>query len=1801
MFLSLILVFLAVPVFAGNDGKALAALLERCLAQEEIHPDSIYPALRMLEQKRREAATPQEKAVYATALGRLYTLRAFRAQSAYQNTNAPLDSIQEWSSEDYRLAAKRCFEEALADKDLLFSVPTKDWVPVVSRGRDDAVFGNNMLYVVWSTMQMGEHAGTPTFSDMIRYYKDKGMREAAFLLEMDSLNMTYSDKREAGLKRIAEEYADLDVSAQALLQLLLESRDNWQYRDSRQGREERYAQLKDILARYPGYKGKAAIRNAMLEVKVPILDYQWPELAYTGRELPVALQYRNLSSYTFTLYLLPKDFEEEKMDGMKEEDRKAWLRKNARLIQTYRKACSDSPFETVRDTLHVMVPEHGRYAMLTEAQTREKLQDKMGTTQLHYFRASHFKAIMFRADQQTYLTVLNAYTGKPEPNVDVEVKWASYRNEEREIVEHYVTDERGRALIEHSYPNRSSHVSLRRGDDCYLPPFYIGVGGTRPVSHDYVQHYALNTDRAIYRPGQTIHISGTCYRQLEWDAMVCAGADLSFSLRDTDYKLVLDTILTTDEFGCVALDYTIPSNAKLGRYRLELDNYTRYVRVEEYKRPTFEVQIEEPVLGDSVLFAGRALTYAGVPVRNARVTGQYRWSMGWYRLPGDNLYRQPVRLDTLWTDDEGRFTVRVPIQMTEEEVEEMKLGRWLSLDVDVLHSNGETHSASVSLCSTPLRIFPEVAEKQDRDNLRPWHFDLRDALGKEVKAEVKVELLQAGKAVYMSQQESCKDLIPTGLLSVPSGAYTLQATAVVKGDTAIARQRLVLFSMQDNTLPVDTASWFYCPTDKFSPSRPARIQVGSSLRDVTLYYLVSSQEKVLKDELICFSDSVFTLEIPYQKSMGKTACVTLYFVKDNMLYQKEFDLLLEQPDYELKARWTTFRDWLMPGEQETWSLTLHRPDGTPAQANLLATLYDASLDAFASHSLNLNVTRSHDRYRLSPHTDYRYNSYHSLNFLLKFGKVRGRSFGSLDDRYFALRSRGREEGRVLYMYSTIQAPMRAGVRAKDFAGMGVTSVDEALQGRIAGLDIVDNSAQLGTGAAVKVRGTSSISEEAIQLSEPAIQLSEPALEADAPQTDWSALRTNFGESAFFYPQLRTNAQGELSIQFKLPESLTRWHFLGVAHTQDMLVGSLDESIVAQKSLMAQLYLPRFLRVGDKASLTATVQNIDQEKAERGTAVFELLDAGSEKVLLRRKLDFSLQAGKDTVFHFDYEVKDAHSDLICRWVAEGEQCSDGEQRLLPVLSDRETVVTTKALKLLEAGTLNYDLKGLFPNDATSPQLVVEYTTHPAWSAMEALAALTLPEREDVLSLASSYYASMLTRHILTSVPGAGQVLGKAGGKTGSDPILYTDTIAGRAERSLHRLESLQLNDGSFVWYPGSSWGSPYLTREVAYLLARLQVMTQQQAAPHADAERAKEMLGAAIRYLRSLQRQKEQISTTNLRHLYIVSMAGEPLNKVEKDLLGQLAKSADEWSVEDRALAAIVLCLQDKNRATNRMMDGVEKYLAGTPQEGRYIDYPGGTFTSIDRKLHIHTQIMEALRLVRPADKQLWSGMMQYLLLQKRTTDWNTPVNTANAVYVLMQGELENLTDQHSADRLVVKGRRYSQQFKPEDHAKGYLKDTVQVESPQNLRIEKQSAGQSWAAVYAQFEQQTDSVSAHWQGVNIRREFSNPNPKVGEKVYVRYVVTANQDYDYVLLHAPRPAAMEPQQTWSGASRLGVYRSVHDQYTDYYIEHLSKGTYVLEEEMSVEREGSYGAGITTIQCLYAPEFSARTGNLKLNVRR
>ena len=1438
------------------------------------------------------------------------------------------------------------------------------------------------------------------------------------------------------------------------------------------------------------------------------------------------------------------------------------------------------------------------------------------------------------------LVVVNAVSGQPVSEAEVTIyteKGGGYSPQQT-----YQADKQGTLKLDFLNSNKYWYNAHTAADNA-MPILNLWKNDYYYKESKKKEVLQLFTDRSIYRPGQTVYVSGLAYEMEKDSTRVLADKKYTVSLYDANNNETGKVEVWTNGFGSFSGQFVLPSPCLTGYFSLRAADTSVSFKVEEYKRPTFDVTFEpvkvEYQVGDSIEVAGMAKTFAGAPVQNARVHYNISRSYAWFwRFMGRGSARWEGEA---MTDADGKFSVPVHFEIDSDRRESPLWYYTYNIQADVTDGAGETQQANLSLPlgSTSMVLnmdnLPDNWVKEKKLEIKLTAMNLS---GEPVDTPVTYQVVEMekqkdgqekeGRKVLTGTVEANKSFIPEAIYALPSGNYRLKLSAKdTQGRECTASKNFLLFSLNDKRPPFVITDWFYQDGLEFDAASPATIYIGSSEKNVYLLYDVFAGNKRLESKRIQLSDSVISFRFPYKKEYGDGILVSMAFVKDGRLYSHNARIMKPAPEKKLQLKWTTFRDKLRPGQQEEWKLTVLYPDGRPAEAEMLATMYDASLDKiYSAHKLDFGV----DFHYVVPltywNTSYMRNAYLYVDFPLKRFRAVPLEYSEL-----IIPSTGRMEAVVVGYGGSPRATLTGALKIRGRSAANAVMNQEAVTDMVLQEEMVETSVQ---------------------------EKAEMGSSEELAETGDIQIRENFAETAFFYPQLRTNETGEVSISFVLPESLTRWKFMGLAHTRNVDYGKIEATATASKEFMLQPNMPRFVRVGDKANIAASLMNLS-DKGVKGTVRMELFNPETEKVFYSQKQKFDMKGGETGHVNFAFEVSDKYAVMACRMVADGDTFSDGEQRYIPVLTDKQWVTETVPLNVNGEGMHTFSLENLFnkhSKTASEQRLTVEFTAHPAWYAVQALPVVANPQNEDALSWATAYYAHSLAACIVKENPRIKQVFDswKAQGGTKETfmsnlqknqelkNILLAETpwlteATNEAEQkqriatlfdlntmnsglavSVEKLRELQNGDGAWSWYKGMQ-GSRYVTTQVMEMLVRLNALTPQDADSRMQPmiQKGFEYLGkqAAEEYKSMKEAEKKgavgiRPSEQVLRYLYICALDGKaPVDeKVNRYFIDKLSGEGKELTIYGKALGAIILQQAGKVAEAKLFMQSLMEYSVVTDEMGRYFDTPKARYSWFSYKIPTEVAAMEAIQRITKDTKAI-DEMKRWLLKQKQTQTWETPIATADAVYVLMATGTSDLLANTGRVEITL-GKEVIRTSA--DDAIGYIKKTMSgdVMNIKKIRVDKEGAGMGWGAVYAQYLESMDQISGQGNGLSVSRQLYKGDEalnesaplKVGDKITVRLTVKADRDMDFVQIKDDRAACMEPLQAVSGfrwSNGLGYYQATKDASTQFFIDQMRKGTYVIEYQVYVNRTGEYQAGIATVQSAYAPEFGGHTGGYRVMV--
>lgn len=1589
--------------------------------------------------------------------------------------------------------------------------------------------------------------------------------------------------------------------------------------------------VREGIAGYPRYEGINQLKNIEKEILNASLSLEIAT-AYPGEQQSVKVNYKNLTGITLQLYKVNLPV----TSAVLQNRTTHFESKYARLQREEHFSLKPTTdYLNVDTTLTIQAPQAGIYFLKAVPDGKKGVSD--GTL----MNVTALKTIYRPLPDGTLeLVVVDAVSGQPVSEAEVTIyteKGGGYSPQQT-----YQADKQGTLKLDFLNSNKYWYNAHTAADNA-MPILNLWKNDYYYKESKRKEVLQLFTDRSIYRPGQTVYVSGLAYEMEKDSTRVLADKKYTVSLYDANNNETGKVEVRTNGFGSFSGQFVLPSPCLTGYFSLRAADTSVSFKVEEYKRPTFDVTFEpvkvEYQVGDSIEVVGMAKTFAGAPVQNARVHYNISRSYAWvWRFMGRGSARWEGEA---MTDADGKFSVPVHFEIDSDRRESPLWYYTYNIQADVTDGAGETQQANLSLPlgSTSMVLnmdnLPDNLVKEKKLEIKLTAMNLS---GEPVDTPVTYQVVEMeeqkdgqekeGRKVLTGTVEANKSFVPEAIYALPSGNYRLKLSAKdTQGRECTASKNFLLFSLNDKRPPFVITDWFYQDGLEFDAASPATVYIGSSEKNVYLLYDVFAGNKRLESKRIELSDSVVSFRFPYKKEYGDGILVSMAFVKDGRLYSHNARIMKPAPEKKLQLKWTTFRDKLRPGQQEEWKLTVLYPDGSPAEAEMLATMYDASLDKiYSAHKLDFGV----DFHYVVPltywNTSYMRNAYLYVDFPLKRLRAVPLEYSEL-----IIPSTGRMEAMVVGYGGSPRATLAGALKIRGRSAANAVMNQEAVTDMVLQEEMVETSAQ------EKVEMGSS---------------------EELAETGDIQIRENFAETAFFYPQLRTNEKGEVSISFVLPESLTRWKFMGLAHTRNVDYGKIEATATASKEFMLQPNMPRFVRVGDKANIAASLMNLS-DKGVKGTVRMELFNPETEKVFYSQKQKFDVKGGETGHVNFTFEVSDKYAVMACRMVADGDTFSDGEQRYIPVLTDKQWVTETVPLNVNGEGAHTFSLENLFnkhSKTASEQRLTVEFTAHPAWYAVQALPVVAHPQNEDALSWATAYYAHSLAAYIVKENPRIKQVFDswKAQGGTKETfmsnlqknqelkNILLAETpwlaeATNEAEQkqriatlfdlntmnsqlavSVEKLGELQNADGAWSWYKGMQ-GSRYVTTQVMEMLVRLNALTHQDADSRMQPmiQKGFEYLGkqAAEEYKSMKEAEKKgavgiRPSEQVLRYLYICALDGKaPVDeKVNRYFIDKLSGEGKELTIYGKALGAIILQQAGKVAEARLFMQSLMEYSVVTDEMGRYFDTPKARYSWFSYKIPTEVAAMEAIQRITKDTKAI-DEMKRWLLKQKQTQTWETPIATADAVYALMATGASDLLANTGGVEITL-GKEVIRT--PADDAIGYIKKTVSgdVMNIKKVRVDKEGTGMGWGAVYAQYLESMDQIGEQGNGLSVSRQLYKGNEalnesaplKVGDKITVRLTVKADRDMDFVQIKDDRAACMEPLQAVSGfrwGNGLGYYQATKDASTQFFIDQMRKGTYVIEYQVYVNRTGEYQTGIATVQSAYAPEFGGHTGGYRVMV--
>lgn len=1765
-------------------------------------------------------------------------------------------------------------EMALSHKAELAKACAKDYPDLVFPLSTKEQYTGDMLGVIANELDAWQEAE--------HYYTSVGDRDKALVMRLKYVEEQWKKtKNETEYLNSLDSLIAVGGSSPAVAEVIISRAYLLYNKKGDSHREELVTWMQQMLKRHPKMKRLAELRNLCSNITCPSISIESRFRQPTSIDsIRLSVEYNNIETIKMRFYSVDASAEdmgeyiyyqeinidEDEVDEIKEAHT---IQRVKRYDQTIHLPQGQS-WQNMKTTFTLPPMPAGIY--LVEITTTPKTEKSFCLIPV-----SDVRTIIFPLpnSNKKLVTVVNAVTGKELP--DAFVQW------EDSVA--MPVDEKGGIIV-----NRKGYddMFVFTQDDKFCFPYdiytYYDVYYTEET-----QEVKVFTDRRLYHPGQTVHATAIVYNKSLKQMASIEGKQVKFYLMNAQNQAVDSILTTSDRFGTCSAEFRVSNHCLLGNYVVwvETENNnlkpSRLIRtanltIDDYKLPTFSVTIdnskEHLVLGDTICLTGRATSLIGEPVSEAQVVCNTA-------MESNFSLETFIQCDTLTTDSEGRFMLTLPT--ASEAV--MTLFRNGEIDDDALHisltavvtdRSGESNESKKTFKINNKRLRLNVTElgrygvtyiERDSINSQNVLFYAQNCMGEKVQANVEWWLesqtsVQSDSHLSRPEQRYMQNTIQTGEklvfdlpTTLPNGLYKM--TGVSEGDT-ISRY-IVLFN-RDDVRPCSPFNiWAWQADYNFDPSqqKPATIYIGSALDNVRIHYALCNADTILEHGCLNVSDSIVKHQFYYKSEYGKGITLFYSFWKDGKNYDAYFTIRYPEPDNTLQLTWKTLRNRLVPGQREEWILHVANPDGTPADAQLMATLYDKALDNIQQHRIYLNENRNYqyslspvfsnerrlgidvyesstiNRVKVPPHTYYtKFNLLKGWNYVGLASKFSDTDPLRTDKRLFtgaAVVVAGYSdvlEGRVSGIsvrgatsaYSTIQ-PLYV------VDGVIVTDISSIPSNKIASYQVIkDNSATAIYGA----RASGGVH----------VITTKDGGGMDDADTDEAHLfvpRQNMDESAFFYPQLTTDENGDIAIRFTLPESITTWQLYAAAHTPDMMTGNIEASFTAKKDFMVQPNMPRFARTDDNTTISSRIINTSDKQLSGNITLF-ITNPQNDQTLLIKKQKFDIAGGKTGEASFTFSPSEFilpdHGTppelVVCKIVAQANGMSDGELHYLPILSGVEQQMKTVTLQWDGAGTRTIDMKNMVPPNVQEAQLTVEYTPNPSWMMLQALRHYARPKDDCLLCQALSYFSLQVGAAMVNHSPAIQQALmqWQQKGDTASvwrselernDDVrevltdespwiaiaeaeteqrkavayfLDVQRISEECNKRLSAIEEMQNSDGAWGWFKGMP-SNMNMTLNVVEILVRTQVLTGLQS--------KQAILENAFRYIEN-KIDKSTPLATQLYYLYLCGMNGrQPAikHRLTTAAIKQLIDAtADITDIREQAYAAQLLYMYGKKEDARHLLNDILSWTVCDSIKGRYFDTERARYSWCDYRIPTHVAVMQALQQISPADTITRRQMQKWLLQEKRTQWWATTINAANAIYAFLIYN-DSAFERTSANPTITIGTalRTSSVLSPKQQDDPTLPNvivTTPIIGKETLAITKTDNGCSWASVYVKYLQQSKETVASGNELRVTRQIIAPHAgpmQVGDKIIVRITLHAERDLDFVTVRDKRAACLQPVKQLSGF-RNGIYVENRKSESRYFITMLPKGTYVIEQEYYIDRSGEYSTGNITAQCAYAPAYHA-----------
>ena len=1848
-----------------NTPQLIKALISRMKEQLDVNDDDFPKLIKEVENYAAECKEPASTAVLHSMVAEMYnqyyTMTRWKINQRTDLAGYVPEDIREWTSNLFTNKIKEELTASLQPAKLLQETPVSDFKAILETGKDTPAL-RPTLYDFLAFRALDIAPSTEIYEELIAYLNTQPDKKAAMLANLDYLRFKYTTRyseqaREnytSALDSLLAIYGNKDYSVEIIAAKL----NNGFYgygteanMDSLKAAE--YELCKETIARFPNYERIGLIKNRLANMQNPFLQVNTDNTVYPGKKLTLKLTYQNIRQITARIYKSLKTPQQTLNYNAQD---------TANNLGTLVKEVTFSlkvpnTYTELDTSLVIPMDQTGLYeCVITAPGTALKTNN--------LFEVSRLAAVS-RSMQNgnTEVLVTDYLSGKP--ITDASVTYYSGKRREMQPQGTVKTDKDGIAVFPHKRDMMAYQVARPGDSQTMLTAVY--PNGRREISQTKRPELALFTDRGLYRPGQNLYFKGIAYTNTTDKPHAIEGETFKVTLRDANWKEVATKEFKTNKFGSFNGEFTLPQQTLGGMFTLSTEYQSVNFRVEEYKRPTFFIDLlpvkGEITFGDLVTIQGKAQTFSGISLQSGEITYRINKRPFWLRSYISSFSNEQVAEGQVTVNSDGTFSFSF---RPEKSSSNLPAYQSYLVTATLTDSNGETQEATsvFSVGTSSIVLNTDLSGQLDKDSVKA-SVSAQTLNGEKITVNGTYTINRLGDTEKPSKygiiEYEVKEQVATGnftsgktidknvFAKLASGRYQIKLDANdSQGRPVTTKQDFILYSLRDKRPPVFMHTWMLDEKVWCLPGEEAKILFGTSDKDAHILYELYQDNKCISRKRIVLSNENHLFRIPFMESYGEGVVAQFTFVKDGKLYTSRTDIKRQQPNLSLAIKPITFRDHLLPGNKETWKFRILDADSMPVMAEMLASMYDASLDKILpSGSFRWNFDLRRYFYLSAPS----FNRGIGMDDRTAYKSEEAKAIHVPDYQYDRLNWQGIMNFRNRGMYA-------GGIMMKSAAPMA------AAEAQVIGYRTNDAATATGN---VEMVADDEVEESGMTVFSLA---DEAPAEKGMSEQQVVQIRENFNETAFFYPSLLTNEEGDVMVQFTLPESNTTWKFQALANTEDMKYGMLTKEVISSKPLMVLPNLPRFMRQGDEVSVSTQVIN-NSKATINGRVSLELFDPATDQpviCLTKSQKPFTLSADSITTASWTFRVPETTNLIGCRIVADSESGSDGEQHLIPVLSNQILVTESTPFYLMENGEKQIRLSGKNGTDSRNPfRMTLELTGNPIWYAVQALPTLTQPTNDNVISWFASYYSNTLANYIATANPRIQKVISQWKAQGGTASTLYSNLqknqelknilleetpwvlaaeneteqkqrlsllfdmnrAAQQREVAMQQIVKLQNEDGGWSWFKGFP-----ASREITLsILKGMSQLVEMSAVQYGQQE--KEMQMKALKYLdKQMQSDYESLQKNNkkwqsnvpnalqLEFLYVRSAYRDipelgDAREAIRFYTAQAEKTWSEQSLYGKGEIALLMYRNGKKEVANTILAWLRKTATTTVEQGMYWANNRRGNSYFTSPIDTHCLLMKVFNTLSQ-DKKDTDRMKQWLLNQKRTQNWESVPATLNAIYALILTGNDWLNENNTCT-VTWGGKTYS--TAEGETATGYLKvvlDEKEISSGSNsISIRKEGNTPAWGAVYEQYFENIDKVEKQKGVLNVEKKLfiennsgsglqivpvENGKLRVGDKVIIRLTIRTDREMDYVFLKDLRAGCFEPANQLSGTQfRDGVayYQSPTDVSENFFFSRLPEGTFVIEYPVYVSRTGEYAGGLSTIQCLYAPEFVSHTEGNNLTV--